>query len=64
MLWDTGKRTGNGTDFFSRDAKGHRSECVVVAPPKIVNRAKGASSKRQVILISTPTFLTTLIPEE
>lgn len=41
-----GKRTGNGTDFFLRDAKGRRSEYVVVAPPKIVNGVKGDIIKK------------------
>lgn len=37
---------GNGTDFFSRDAKGRRSEYVAIAPSKTVNGVKGSIIKK------------------
>ena len=38
---------GNGADFFSRDAKGRRSEYVAPAPSKIVNGVKGTLIKKR-----------------
>ncbi len=38
---------GNGADFFSRDAKGRRSEYVALAPSKIVNGVKGTLIKKR-----------------
>ena len=37
---------GNGVDFFSRDAKGRRSEYVALAPSRIVNGVKGTIIKK------------------
>ena len=37
---------GNGTDFFSRDEKGRRSEYVSLAPAQTVNGVKGHLIKR------------------
>ena len=38
---------GNGAVFFSRDAKGRRSEYVALAPSKIVNGVKGTLIKKK-----------------
>ncbi len=37
---------GNSADFFSHDAKGHRSEYVAITSPKIVNGVKGSIIKK------------------
>ena len=37
---------GNGANFFSRDAKGRRSEYVAIAPSKTVNGVKGSIIKK------------------
>ena len=37
---------GNGADFFSRDAKGRRSEYTSISPAKTVNGVKGHLIKR------------------
>lgn len=37
---------GNGADFFSRDAKGRRSEYVSIGPAKTVNGVKGRVVKK------------------
>lgn len=37
---------GNGADFFSRDARGRRSEYVAIAPSKTVKGVKGTLIKK------------------
>lgn len=37
---------GNDANFFSRDAKGRRSEYVAIAPQKMVNGVKGSIIKK------------------